>query len=645
MGDYSRDTFQLTNVMHQLLANTPVALPRHYTGVRLQQGMPVMDADINELDDIRNHEVRALLNYFIGNGVPAGNSGFLITGAGAANDFTINSGVMLVDGLVVINPAVTTYLAQAEAASLPALTTPPGGSDRIDLVYLDIWEQEVGAADTLNPDERIVNPFVGIETSRRIERRWAVRVAPGQSDLSALVEEAGHHYSALALLQRSGGMAAIRDAMVIDQRRLGITLADNLKIPIYIRRGIEIVDSGRFANMLEGLRTTLFTRLLDSSIPYQTAGVNAQRDETLLLMSLQQLMQLSQVGENQALTSSLNNADALGFLIRLHAAQDSWLTLLADIGNNAAVADTFLAQYRALLGSAITPTGLYAQLGNLLRAVVAQEEINSWLSASVGNLPEGTVQALYQITQPYQALAAGVVYELTYLVTANFTSPEVSEEFSIIASLDAAFGTVSVNPASLAFTPPQESATVTVTVTPSGVLALADLDLVVQAQRNPINVRSSQPPISLAIGALPPVATYYFYTGPLSVIERRFEIPQNHLTRPQGRNVLFRLRNDSATEQRTYQVRRQIVPNTGNTSGWAPLAFADVVGSPFTLNPATELDVLANVLANDAGNVPALGTTGLVQSSAQLIEVDGMPVVEVQPVLVVDVNFVVVAAV
>ena len=53
---------------------------RSYIGVRLQQGVPLVDADWNEAHDVRKFEVQAFLKWFVGNGVPEGNDGFRIAG-------------------------------------------------------------------------------------------------------------------------------------------------------------------------------------------------------------------------------------------------------------------------------------------------------------------------------------------------------------------------------------------------------------------------------------------------------------------------------------------------------------------------------------------------------------------------------------
>ena len=63
MGNFSKDTFDKL---------------KHYVGVRLQQGVPLVDADWNEQEDIRRYELQAFLKWFVGNGVPEGNDGFRI---------------------------------------------------------------------------------------------------------------------------------------------------------------------------------------------------------------------------------------------------------------------------------------------------------------------------------------------------------------------------------------------------------------------------------------------------------------------------------------------------------------------------------------------------------------------------------------
>ena len=402
-------------------------------------------------------------------------------------------------------------------------------------------------------------------------------------------------------------------------------------MPIYVRRGIETIDAKRFVNMLNALRTTLFDRLKDNTLPYQTAPPDEQRKEALIFMSLQQMMHLCQVGENQAVAGSLDNGDALAFMSQLYGDQDSWLDILEEIGNDASVAQGFIDEYHDYLEGSGVIDGLKPAVdkNDLLEAVIAQEELNAWLASTGDNLPEGSIDALYVTAVPYESLTSGGVYDFTYEISANFISTQASEEFQVQVSLNSAFGTVSVDQSTLTFAPPEEQATITVTVEVSGGLSTADLNVVVFASRNPLIVRSTQMPITLELNELPPVAAFYFYAGPLSPIDRRFEIPQNHLTRSQGRNVLFKLRNNNATETRTYEVKGQIVPNVDNTTGWSPLTLTPIAGSPITLGPESETDVLVNIRADNLAN-PLVGTTGEITSTAGLIEVDGRTVSEPQ---------------
>lgn len=68
MGDYSRDP-------NDRLQDS---IGSHYVGVRLQQGVPILDTDWNELEDLRRHELATLFSGYIGDGVPGENNGFEI---------------------------------------------------------------------------------------------------------------------------------------------------------------------------------------------------------------------------------------------------------------------------------------------------------------------------------------------------------------------------------------------------------------------------------------------------------------------------------------------------------------------------------------------------------------------------------------
>jgi hypothetical protein len=229
MGNFSRDTFNRL---------------RHYVGVRLQQGVPIVDADWNEAEDIRRYELRAFLKWFAGNGVPMGNNGFRIVSAAADDDFIITggdgtadgAGRCLVDGWDVINEADLNYTSQELYENLalaedwgvdPLSGLTSSGADRTDTVYLDVWEREVDAEG--DPDH-LVNPVIGLETCVRLKREWVVRVAegldnaemlPNYLETNALLRE-GHAYYPLAHLVWDASSEP--PMSITDLRRIGLSL-------------------------------------------------------------------------------------------------------------------------------------------------------------------------------------------------------------------------------------------------------------------------------------------------------------------------------------------------------------------------------------------------------------------------------------
>lgn len=226
MGDFSRSTFDRL---------------KHYVGVRMQQGVPLLDADWNELEDIRRYEVQAFLKWFVGDGVPAGNNGFRIDPAGVVNDLLITggngtpdgAGRCLVDGRDAVNETTLAYTAQplfnnaalAAAWDVPVLgpLSPPGTGTRTDLVFLDVWDREVNAAE----DDALVNPLVGMETAVRLRREWTVRVRPGLDTVPQPADtdfRTGHSYLPLARMFRQAGAATILAPALTDLRPRGLLM-------------------------------------------------------------------------------------------------------------------------------------------------------------------------------------------------------------------------------------------------------------------------------------------------------------------------------------------------------------------------------------------------------------------------------------
>lgn len=227
---------------------------RRYVNVRLQQGVPLADADWNEQDDIRQFELRSFLRWYVGDGIPAGNDAFRIEADGSDNDFLVRSGVAaappgtaptdaalshagrcLVDGLEVLidrdvrfteqalhrdNPESATLAQRLGVPQVAPLTTP--SSSAAVLVYLDVWQRNV------TPDEEpeLVLTGLGIETCARVRREWVVRTLPG-TEVPATGDDdhlAGHRYLPLAVLDRTSGVDTIIDADVSDRRQTRLFL-------------------------------------------------------------------------------------------------------------------------------------------------------------------------------------------------------------------------------------------------------------------------------------------------------------------------------------------------------------------------------------------------------------------------------------
>lgn len=249
---------------------------RRFVSVRLQQGVPVVDADWNEKDDARRFEHRAHLKWFVGDGVPFGSDAFRVQAllAPVADNFMITAGVpaapigttplftglrhvgrCLVDGLEATIAADTEFRAQPLhiATALAAETAQRFGTVIIPempilngtiLVYLDVWER------LARPDEfpDLVFVDIGTESCARIRREWAVRtrvsaVAPQDGDADF---EIGHSYYPLASIARVAADPTVFPSQIVDLREQRLltppaTLIEDLlgTPPDRYRRGLD----------------------------------------------------------------------------------------------------------------------------------------------------------------------------------------------------------------------------------------------------------------------------------------------------------------------------------------------------------------------------------------------------------------------
>ncbi len=190
-----------------------------------EETVTFQDADFAAIGTASAAEVAAAINAAVGN---------LTASPGTGNDFEISggdgtatgAGRCLVDGRDAMNEVSIKYASQplydnaALAATwgvdpVPPLTAP--GVDRIDSIYLDLWEREV---DEQEDYEHLVHPSIGLPTCVRIRREWAVRVrdSGGMPAVGDPDHRSGHSYYILASLRRNSGNSSITDLDIIDLR-------------------------------------------------------------------------------------------------------------------------------------------------------------------------------------------------------------------------------------------------------------------------------------------------------------------------------------------------------------------------------------------------------------------------------------------
>jgi hypothetical protein len=205
------------------------AIGKNYVAVQVEQGVPVLDRDLNLATDLVAARMQDVVRRHIGNGI-AGTADFAITANGNANDFAIAAGTCLVNGVEVTLAANTTYLTQtvpatATPAPLPALTTPAAA--RLDTVYLDVWLDEIDDRPAPAGDPGLGNPSdIGMRTSTRRAMSFCVRVLEGAASSGAVPgPPAGHTFYALAALSRQAGVSVLTSAQITDLRQKSLSLS------------------------------------------------------------------------------------------------------------------------------------------------------------------------------------------------------------------------------------------------------------------------------------------------------------------------------------------------------------------------------------------------------------------------------------
>jgi hypothetical protein len=200
------------------------ALSKGYVSVHVEQGVPVLDRDLNLLGDLISATLQQIVHRHIGDGI-AGTADFAITSNPNPLDFVIAAGTYLAGGLPITLGANSTYLTQSVPPTavppppLPALTAPSAGqpNPRIDTVYLDVWSDEIddtGDRDLGNGGD------LGLRTSTRTKAQFVVRVAENASTPPVTVP-AQHVFIPIAQLSRPAGGGAVT---IKDQRQTHLSI-------------------------------------------------------------------------------------------------------------------------------------------------------------------------------------------------------------------------------------------------------------------------------------------------------------------------------------------------------------------------------------------------------------------------------------
>lgn len=223
MGNFSRDTFDPS---------------KNYVGVRLQQGVPLVDADWNELNDVIRQELHESFSGIFPDGIVP--DAFPFLGAllealavlpGGENNISVVPGRAFIGGRSITLNDFIDYNEQPWRNSerairddikvLPDLTTPEEDS-RIDIVHLEVWEREVSG--DIDGDPSIIDPVIGIPTCVRLKREVAIRVTEDIGDISPPRvppdPSPNHVYLPLALLRRQRGQVRITGEDIEDIRPL-----------------------------------------------------------------------------------------------------------------------------------------------------------------------------------------------------------------------------------------------------------------------------------------------------------------------------------------------------------------------------------------------------------------------------------------
>src|SRR5690606_6901213 len=174
---------------------------KRYAGVGWQQGRIFTDDDGNEAAWIQaEDERRSRLDIVGPAGSPAG--GFRLTDPVIVDgrvDFKVGAGTMYVGGIRAELHATEPFRRQSDYLRNPGVAAPTG--ERVDLVYLEVWQQPVSAVE----DEELFEVALGgPDTTTRTRTMARVHVRPDVG-----VNECDAAWAALVAEWQAGGLGTL----------------------------------------------------------------------------------------------------------------------------------------------------------------------------------------------------------------------------------------------------------------------------------------------------------------------------------------------------------------------------------------------------------------------------------------------------
>ena len=586
MGNYSRDPN--ARITH--------AVSKQYVAVRMQQAVPILDADWNLLDDIRRRDSEVLGARFLGDGVPTNSDGFRVFSSGQNNDFGIRAGLLIVGGKTIQLDADTSYTKQplfkstAVTPTVDPLTTPVGNVAFV--AYLDTWEQEVDS----QGDSELTDSRIGIETVVVIQRLWAVRVAL-LSDFGNIqaAPAAGHFIYALARIDRLGGNDTINDNMLTDLRDTDASP----RREVAFRRGastIVLVDTSKFLGTITSTRDNvndfvvyLTTKFVDPTLPFTAV-------EVMGVESLRATATVAEQGVSLANSRVLDMRGALRIYGQLLNAEQRFLTVwqkfvLPLLKNGIKVYENAYFGMVQGIGTFVNgpaPAGFLTiadALGraNLLEAQRSQDQINS-LIAGATNPTTGSLNITY-LGSTALTVTANVSLDLRFRILGSITP---DDDIGVEALIDPAWNPSLRNsdgstPFALHMGPGNDSREILVRVTPSATVDPALLTLHVFANHNPGGLQQVSGQFSLKIGNAPPPSDDQF----------AFSITVTSLSQAGGNFQIVH----SATGSMTFRLS-----NNTTTAATLAVTFSPTAQGDWVIKPPLGVN-LGSLLVPAKGNV------------------------------------------